>query len=171
MDVVRAAPWDRQPGESAHDYERFTTWLKAPEGTTLAGHARSLGLHPQSLYRPARRHSWRARKAAYLRSIVEAQRALGAAEWHETHKKQAAAWDMLLDHCITQMEGILTRQEQVTASELARILKMVTEAQRLMEGLSTERKELDLSGLSLDKLDQMDALLREAEEKGSTALH
>ena len=163
--------WERQPGEPDQAWLLFSAYLQSPSAnvTRFAQGPASAGLGTGTIQAYAARWRWHVRRAALEQHLARA-RAAGADEAARAQGAQiAASAQALLDLRDRAQSALEARggAEEISARDLIALSKTAIELARLVRGESTAHVRQDLSGLSLEELDALDAIARKVSGGGS----
>lgn len=177
-------PWERLAGEPAQHYEKFCAYrdmryipaqtegerpkLDITKERSIRGLAASLGVTRQALEQLSARFRWVERCEAYDSYILARLREKNEAEIIKMHETHAAIAGQMLKRALARLLTI--PEDEITASDLVRLVDVGVKVECLSRGESTERREisgettvhttekLDLSALTPDELRRLAAM-------------
>jgi hypothetical protein len=157
-----AVPWERLPGEPEQAWILFGAYLQSPSGNvaTFAKGANCAGVGTSTIQAYAARWRWHARRAALASHLARA-RAEGA---EAQAQAQGAQMARLAQGHLDAAEEARTALElrgaigDMSPREVLDYASKAIEIARLLRGEVTERVGLDLSGLSIEELDALEAI-------------
>lgn len=177
-------PWERQTGETPRDYAKFCAYrdMNTAEKATirtrsLAQCAKDIGLSLVHLKAVSAKNNWVSRCAEYDAYLDEKARAQNEAEIIEMRKNHALLASQMIKKAAKRLLTI--PEDDITASDIVRLVDVGVKIERLSRGESTENKQisgeakithqgevklkspgdLNLSGLSDEELAELEQLL------------
>lgn len=140
-------PWERQVKETPSEYARFCIYrdmdTKEKMGVrtrSLAQAAKEIGLSLVHLKTISAKNNWVSRCAEYDAYIEEKTRAQNEAEIIEMRKNHALLASQMIKKAAKRLLSI--PEDEITASDLVRLVDVGVKIERLSRGESTENKQI-----------------------------
>ena len=175
--------WERMKGEGSRQYEHFAAYrdmkhiAPSPTGRSIRKLAKEKGMNRQSLEQLSSKFNWVARAEAYDIYLTEQTRLQNEAEIEDMRKNHALLASQMIRKAAKRLLTI--PEEEITASDIVRLVDAGVKIERLSRGESTENtkisgeakikhegqvkvsnpEDLNLSKLSDEELKELEGLL------------
>lgn len=172
---TKIRPYDKLDDEPDWAFAHFRNWLRIPPPRGLKKSCGTLGITPATIYVLSSTYKWRNRAAAF--DIDFYQREIDAVmdEAEKRVRNQLNRWATVAELAEFGFDRMADAEldergpEHLTVRELLAMLDKATYYERLILGEATERSEVlsrwDLSKLSIEELETLQALEKKATEK------
>jgi hypothetical protein len=167
------AIWERLPGESVKQYEKFCAYRDMrtgdpPARRSIRGLAKKSGYKRQYLEELSSRFDWVARCEAYDLDLARQLREQNEAEIKKMHENHAKLATQLLTKATKRLLSL--PEDEITATDMTRMFDIGVKIERLSRGEPTENQAisgeittkskggLDLSRLSDEELRRLAAM-------------
>jgi hypothetical protein len=137
--------WERMTGESAKQYERFCKYrdmkhLTPTSNRSLRKLAKELGIRRQTIEELSVKFNWVARAEAYDLDLARQIREQNEAEIMEMRKNHALLASQMIKKAAKRL--LTMPEEEITASDIVRLVDVGVKIERLSRGESTENKQI-----------------------------
>lgn len=155
-----SVPWDMIPGEEGYDL--FVRYLHGPTGN-VSRWAREQG-QPRAQVLAAR-WRWRARREAYVVHLAREAQEAAEDEARRLGREHAQVLAQAREWALDSILAARAKGETLDAREVAQLLKVALDGERLQAGQVTSRTGLDLTKVPEADLAALEAALDRVEGK------
>lgn len=141
---TEAAPWERQPKETAKAFEAFFLYLHMGAERGIRAVAQKLGKSVTLISRWSSDWDWVERTRAWDNDLAQKAKKRAEKDIEEMQKRHISISMHLQSKAIKALGNMST--ESITARDVAALIKLGVDVERLSRGEPTERTEGNVTG-------------------------